>query len=266
MITSISNLDWTPFLKKQHFVLFITIVLCSCSQQRQELNSITGSTIKIQEDHEGDSTIDAWVSPYRDRINTVLDSTLAHAPKMMHKNDGKLNSSIGNLMADIVMERTATIFERRQNLKLDFTVLNHGGIRSIISTGPVSARTAYQIMPFENYIVVVDMPGSAVKELLTFLARSKRAHPISGMSIKLDGNGTLKTVKIQGEPFEEQKNYRVATTDYLVQGGDSMGFFSKKDTVYETGYLLRNALIDHFKVVDTLKANVDQRFITEGNE
>ncbi len=86
-------------------------------------------------------------------------------------------------------------------------------------------------------------------------------HPIAGMQIVLNKNGGLESVDIQGSPFDETRNYYVATSDYLVQGGPSIGFFSDMVNVTDTGYLLRNAIIDHFKKIDTVKSSVDNRFI-----
>ncbi|MEX0315996.1 MAG: 5'-nucleotidase C-terminal domain-containing protein, partial [Allomuricauda sp.] len=136
-----------------------------------------------------------------------------------------------------------------------------GGIRSIISEGNVSARNAFEIMPFENYISVVELSGSEVRKLITFLTNATRIHPIAGMQIVLNNMGGLESVDIHGSPFDETRNYYVATSDYLVQGGPSIGFFNDMVSVTDTGYLVRNAIIDHFKKIDTVKASVDDRFI-----
>ena len=139
-------------------------------------------------------------------------------------------------------------------------ILNHGGIRSIISKGAVSTRTAYEVMPFENTIVVVELNGKSVRELVSFLIRSNRAHPISGIQIVIDKDDSLQYLNIQGKPFNEDQNYYVATNNYLVSGGDDMGFFKDGLKITEIDYLVRNALIDHFKKVDTLAPSVDDRF------
>jgi len=139
-------------------------------------------------------------------------------------------------------------------------LLNHGGIRAIISKGNISARTAYEVMPFENTIVVVELNGKSVLEMVDFLIRSKRAHPLSGIQIVLDENDKLKSLKIQGKAFNKNQNYFVATSNYLVNGGDNMGFFKGTINSTETDYLIRNAMIDYFKKIDTLKAVIDDRF------
>ena len=163
-------------------------------------------------------------------------------------------------MADIVLLEANPVFKSRTGKNIDFALLNHGGIRSIISKGSVSARTAYEVMPFENSIVVVELSGKSVLEMVHFLIGSKRPHPFAGMQIVLNSKDKLASLKIQGEIFDLNKNYFVATSNYLVTGGDNMQFFTKKISVTETDYLIRNAMIDYFKKVDTLKAIVDDRF------
>lgn len=249
-------------LKFKQIVVIVTFCfLFSCKNTTGELAEIQGKQIPIDVSIKPTESISKFVSPYKNRINEVLDSTLTYAPKPFLLDDGKRNTSMGNLMADIVFEETAPIFKSRTGKDLDFVVLNYGGVRSIISAGNVSARNAFEVMPFENYIVVVELDGSAVRKLIDFVAKATRRHPVSGIHIVVDKNSGLEAVDIQGEPFDESRNYYVATSDYLVQGGPSIGFFNEMISVTDTDYLLRNAIIDHFRKVDTLKAVVDDRFI-----
>ncbi|WP_394748548.1 5'-nucleotidase C-terminal domain-containing protein [Spongiimicrobium salis] len=248
-------------LKIKHFVIFITIIgFCSCKQEKQHLQEIKGAQLKISNSIPITDSIENFVAPYRNRINVILDSTLAYAPKPISKTDGKFNTTAGNLLADIVWEQSTPIFEKRTEKKIDFVLLNHGGIRSIISKGKVTARTAYEVMPFENTVVVVALDGKAVRELLDYLVDSKRAHPISGIQILLDKNAKLKTVRIQGESFDENKTYYVATSNYLVNGGDNMSFFRKRSEQWELDYTIRNTMIDYFMKYDTIAPSIDQRF------
>ncbi len=248
-------------LKIKHFVTFITIVLLSsCSNSNKKLSEIKGTQLRVDTTIIANTVIENFISPYKNRVNEVLDSTLTYAPKVISKTDGPYNTSAGNLMADIVFSESNPIFEARTGNSIDFVLLNHGGIRSIISKGNVSARNAYEVMPFENTIVIVKLSGSSVLEMIDYLIQSKRAHPVSGIQIVLNKENELQSLNIQGKPFVESKNYYVATSNYLVTGGDNMGFFRNVLEQTDTGYLIRNAMIDYFKKVDTLHTNVDDRF------
>lgn len=234
--------------------------MASCKKETSTLSRIDAKQIKIDSTLATVDSIETYIAPYRKRINEVLDSTLTYAPKLITKELGTYNTAAGNLMADIVLSEANPIFKSRTGKKIDFVLLNHGGIRSIISSGNVSARTAYEVMPFENSIVVVELSGKSVLEMVDFLINSKRAHPIAGMQIILDRENRLKSLKIQNKPFIEKRNYFVATSDYLVTGGDDMGFFRDTLNSTSTDYLIRNAMIDYFKKVDTVKSAIDDRF------
>lgn len=251
-------------LKIKHFVVFVTIaIFTSCKTETNTLTRIQAKQIEIDTSFTAIDSIETYVQPYRNRINQVLDSTLAYAPKTLTKEDGKYNTSAGNLMADIVLQAADPIFKSRTNNEIDFVLLNHGGIRSIISKGNVTARNAYEVMPFENSIVVVELSGHLVIELVNFVKNSGRAHPIAGMQIVLRKDNEVASIKIQGKSLHEEQIYYVATHNYLVRGGDDMVFFKDAKNPINTDYLIRNAMIDYFTKVDTLKAIVDDRFYKE---
>lgn len=249
-------------LKIQHFVIFITIGLISaCKQGPVGLSTIEYVQVPIDSTLPRIDSVEAYILPYRKRVREVLDSTLAYAPHLITKEDGTYNTSAGNLMADILLSEANPIFESRTGKKIDLVVLNHGGIRSVISKGKVSAKTAYEVMPFENSVAVVTMSGEAILELVEFLSTSGRAHPIAGMQVVLSPTGAVRSVRIGGRPLYVDQTYHVATSDYLVSGGDDMVFFKKAEQVHNLNYLIRNVMIDYFGKVDTLKASVDDRFI-----
>ena len=237
------------------------ILLTSCLQNKDQLVRIEATEIPIDSTISEVDSIASYVAPFRKRIKQVLDSTLAYAPYTLTKRDGKYNTSAGNFMADVIYSEANPIFQSRTGKTIDFVLLNHGGIRGDISMGPVNARTAYEIMPFENTIVVVEMPGASVLQLVEYLIRSKRAHPFSQLQVVLAKDETLKEFTIQGKPFDVNSTYYVATSNYLVSGGDNMHFFKGITDSFDTNYLIRNAIIDYLKKIDTLKAKVDNRYI-----
>ena len=250
------------YLKIQHFVIFITIAsILSCRNREIHLSEIHGSQIPVEATLKGSDSIESFIAPFRSHVNNVLDDPLSYAPENISKDDGKYNSSAGNLMADIVLEQAGPVFTKRTGKEMDFVVLNHGGIRSVISAGDVSTRTAYEVMPFENTIVVLELQGKAIRELVSFLIQARRPHPIAGIQIILDSKGELDSVNIQGRPFDENRSYFVGTSNYLASGGDNMKFFESGTASTDLQYLIRNAMVDYFSKTDTLRARVDDRFI-----
>ncbi|MCV6628753.1 MAG: 5'-nucleotidase C-terminal domain-containing protein [Flavobacteriaceae bacterium] len=247
----------------KHFVVFVTILLFfSCQSRKTHVQKITSQRVTIDNKQTTKQEIESLILPYRTKLNNVMDSVLCYAPKSFLKDDGELQSTAGNLMADIVYQQADKVFYKRHQKHIDFVLLNHGGIRSIISKGPVKTRNAYQIMPFENDISIVAMKGIVIKDIIAFLQKSKRAHPVSKqIQIELNHDYSLKAVQINKKHIADQQTYYVATSDYLVKGGDQMGFFANKNKEYRLQYKIRNAIIDYFTKVDTIYPIIDKRFI-----
>ncbi|AXO78851.1 hypothetical protein DZC78_00080 [Olleya aquimaris] len=244
-------------------LLFLLAImsLASCKQETFSLTKIEGKQIPITDSIAIDKGIDSIIKPFRESVNKDMNAILSYAPETYSKNDGDLNTAIGNLMADAVLTQSDPIFNKRTGHNIDMVLLNHGGIRSIISKGNVTTRTAFQIMPFENSIVVVALKGQQIDSLTDYLSKSKRPHPISGLQLTLDKNYAITEALLNNEPIQKDKTYYVATNDYLYNGGDRMRFFKTNDSLYVLDYKIRNAMIDYFKSVDTIKPVIDNRFI-----
>ncbi|WP_405293373.1 5'-nucleotidase C-terminal domain-containing protein [Algibacter sp. Ld11] len=242
------------------FILLNIFVFSGCKDQKLHLTKIEGKQITITDSLGGNSEIEAYIKPFKDRIEKDLDSVLAYAADTYTKNDGEYNTAIGNFMADAVYSESNPIFKNRTGKEIDMVLLNHGGIRSILSKGYVSKRTAFGLMPFENSIVVVALKGEQVDSIMHYLSRGKRAHPVSGIKLKLDKNDNIIEAKVNGKNIEKDKTYYVATNDYLYNGGDNMSFFKTNDSLYVLDYKIRNALIDKFIKLDTINPSIDDRF------
>lgn len=146
---------------------------------------------------------------------------------------------------------------------IDFILLNSGGIRTIIPKGSVTARNAYEVMPFENNLTVVTLKGEQVLELLNYFIGEHKPHPVSGIQFTISKDKKPTAIKIQGQDFDLAKNYTVGTNDYLANGGDNMLFFKKGLERIDLNYKLRDVLIDYFKSVDSLPVPKDQRIFIE---
>lgn len=247
-------------MKKQHFVIFITIVfLISCQKKNKELYKIVGNQVSTDstiKDHK--KTLD-FIAPFKTHLNKQLDSVLCKTPINLTRVDGKLESSLGNLMADICYSQGNTVFKKLTNKEVDFVLFNYGGIRAPIAKGNITARNAFEVMPFENELVVVELSGEKTAQLFQYLFDSKLAHPIANLSLKLNKN-SYQDVLINKTPFDVTKSYNVLTSDYLQEGGDKMSFFKNPISLHKTDYKIRNAMIDYFKKTDSIIPNLDNRF------
>jgi 2',3'-cyclic-nucleotide 2'-phosphodiesterase (5'-nucleotidase family) len=244
----------------KHFIYaFAVLLLFSCKEEYQ-LSKIEGKRLEINDSLTGDEAIEAFIKPYRAHVNKNLDSILAYSVDTYTKKDGEFNTAIGNMMADAVMLQSNPIFKSRTGKDIDMVLLNHGGIRSILSKGHVTTRTAYEIMPFENSVVVAELKGTDIKAIVSYLQKAKRAHPIAGLQLKLGADDEVIEATINKAPIEDTKTYYVATNDYLYNGGDHMVFFKNSTHLEILDYKIRNVLIDYFTKMDTLSPTIDNRF------
>ncbi len=254
-------------MKLQHIlIVIIALSVFSCKQDSWQLKQVHGKQISISDSLIADPEIEAFIKPYREHLNKDLDSVLSYAVDTYSKSDGELNTAIGNLFADVVYEQSNPIFFKRTGKNIDMVLLNHGGIRAIISKGPVTARTAFEIMPFENSVVVASIKGSQVNLLVDYLAKAKRAHPIAKLKLVLDKNDNVMEASISGKAIDPDKIYHIATNDYLYSGGDHMTFFQPSESLDVLDYKIRNAFIDYFKKTDTINPVIDNRFIKLKND
>ena len=202
---------------------------------------------------------------FQNMINNILD----HSEGKNTLND-ILNTNIeGRNVDQILIDKVSSIGEnisiRRMKKisgnNIDIVLLNNGGIRSIISKGDISEKTAFELMPFENSIVVLELNGKSINKMIDYLRIVKLQHPIRGLQIKLNDDYSLNDANINGQKIKPNKKYYVATTDYLLDGGDKMYFLSETTKTIDINYKMRDVLIDYFKKNDTIKLATDNRFI-----
>jgi len=247
-------------MKKQHFVIFTTLIfLMSCQENKKELYKIEGHQISTDSTVTDDKKVSDLIAPFKKHLNKQLDSVLCKTPIDLTRVDGKLESSLGNLMADICFDLGNPVYQKQTTKTIDFVLFNYGGIRAPIAKGNITARNAFEVMPFENELVIAELSGENTAMLLQYLSTSKLAHPIANLRLKLNKD-SYQDVLINGIPFDSTKNYRILTSDYLQEGGDKMNFFKDPISLHKTDYKIRNALIDFFKKTDSIIPNLDNRF------
>ena len=245
----------------KQFVLILTFALAASCGRSWQVKSASGSQFAVTEKAGTQTTFDNFINPYREAIDRDMGKVLSYNPATLDKTRGKWQTAIGNLMADASLQKANQVLVKRGEKPADFALLNFGGIRSVIPEGKVTVRNAFEVMPFENELSVVELKGEQVMELIRYFIAEKKAHPISGISFEIR-IGVAQNIHIAGKPFWADGTYRVVTSDYLVQGGDRMDFFTKGVSYFEVDYKLRNVLIDYFAEQDTLKADNGPR-ITE---
>lgn len=251
-----------PFKYPKALILstIVAITLIACKTKRFQVEHVENRIVQIDSTWQEDPTIDSYIAPYRKHINQDLSKVLSYSPTKLDKNDGKWQNPMTNLFADAVYEISNEIFHTKYGRKIDFCILNHGGIRAPINKGAVTTRTAYEIMPFENTAVVLELKGEQIYEMATYLLENAKAHPLSQIQVHFH-NQAVDKILIQGQPVQPNQIYTVVTNDYLAKGGDWMTFLTKAQKTYDLDMKLRDQFISYFSKVDTLRPSTTQRII-----
>ena len=247
----------------KHFVLLLTFAaVISCAEKKYAVAKIEGKEIGITDKNSEVTEIENFIKPYRNKIDADLNIVMGNAPETIDKS-GEWQTPMGNFLADITFEKSDKVFQQREKKSIDICMLNHGGIRSIIPKGNITARTAYEVMPFENSAIVIGLKGEQILEMISYIISEKKPHPLKGLTFTIDKNNQPKNILVKGNPLDNSKVYYVVTSDYLSNGGDNMLFFKKGVDKYDLNYKLRNIIIDYFKENKIITANKDIRITKE---
>jgi 2',3'-cyclic-nucleotide 2'-phosphodiesterase (5'-nucleotidase family) len=189
-----------------------------------------------------DPAIAALIAPYHDKVTAQMTEVIGTAPTALLKNAGE--NPLSNFVADLQRERASK--ELGQPIAL--SVMTNGGLRSGFAAGPITLGSVFELMPFENELVVLDAPGLAVQQLFDYAAHIKMA--VSGATYTVTFDGMPKDIRIGGKLFDvnENRTWPIAISDYLASGGDNLLFF-KSITPRHTNVLLRTAIADRIRAL-----------------
>ena len=167
------------------------IVACETESNQQKY----GYNIEINQQVLSDSSIVKYYQPFKKNLEeSLMNTPISYSPETYKKNDGELNSTLSNMFADATYEMSNPVFNKMSGENIDIVLLNNGGIRSIISKGNISEKTAFELMPFENSIVVLELNGLSIIKMIDYLKKVKLQHPISGLQITLNNDYSVNEV------------------------------------------------------------------------
>ncbi len=248
------------FMKNIWILFFFSFLIIACKNNSYEVSKINAKQLKIVNEVKQDSSIIQLFTPYKKKMTNEITKSLSFSPKILERTDGNLQSTLGNLVADLSYEKANELFKNKTGKTVDFSMSNYGGIRAAIMKGDVTVSNAFELMPFDNTLVVVELNYDKIKALFNYFVAKKRAHPLS-KNIQLTIKNDSYNVLINGKAIKKDRTYFVATSNYLQKGGDGMIFFSEPESLFDSNFLIRDAIVDYFESKDTLSANLDNRVI-----
>ncbi len=172
--------------------------------------------------------INQLVADAKDATTKVIGETLIDLNRV-YTADGRSTGEYpsGNLVVDAMLAANEAGDKPAQ-----LALHNNAGIRTDIPKGPLTYGKLYEMLPFDNTLVAMDLTGAQIKAILEVAASCPRVNIlIAGASFTYDctkrSGARVANVLIQGKPMDLAQAYRVQTIDYLATGGDGQATFTQ---------------------------------------
>ncbi len=183
------------------------------------------------------------IEPAKKEIQAGFGKVIVQAPNGLFRGRAGEENLLGYWIADAMRVRATALL----GTPVKFAFTNGGGVRGNIKAGDVKVGDIFEVMPFENEMVIVELTGAEVVQVLkeSFLRRA--GEPSSGVRAILSGSpdaAVLTVTWADGTPIARDEVVKVATSDYLYGGGDSIPTLKTGRRPYTTGLALRQVLLD----------------------
>lgn len=233
------------------FLLGVGVVAAISACSVQKISNYNGGNVALTADSsQSTPVIDSMIAPYRSEMEVKMNRIIGQAPKTY--SNSSVESNLGNFVADVTFQAGWKYASTQNDLKVNknntICLLNFGGLRAPINQGDILVKNIYELMPFDNEIVVLKLEPNQVVEMLEYLFE-KEGQPVSNAKILLSKDE--KRMDVGGQPFDLKQPLYVITSDYLAKGGDKMNFF-KSSIIHQSGVLIRDALLQHVETVETI--------------
>jgi len=223
----------------------------------KKLKSASASLVAMDAGIGFDEATKARVDEYAKKLSDEIKQVIAKAATKLEGDKSLVRNqetNLGNFICDVT----------RDLGKADLAVVNGGGIRASIAAGDVTIKDVMTVLPFDNSIVVVEMSGAAIAKMFDKVAAKEKEkgnflHVSSGTKYTIKDKKAVDIV-LAGAPIDPVKIYRVATSDFLAAGGDGFDEFKSGRTL-DTGFMMRDAIIDVIKSKGVIDAKVEGRII-----
>jgi 5'-nucleotidase/UDP-sugar diphosphatase len=202
------------------------------------------------------AAITALLAPYIEKANASLKEVVGEAAEDFvfgNRLTRYQETSLGNMITDANVWYFKTVF----NQDIDFAFHNGGNIRAPLAKGPLTQENILTVLPFENYLYIVSLKGSAIIELFDFIGtipQGAGGFPQFSREVRYtidktpgQDRGVIKDLTIGGRPVDPNRTYRFCTNDYLLGGGDGYTALTKSENPFNTSLLLSYVTVEYIK-------------------
>lgn len=205
--------------------------------------SARAEVIPITEAIPEDPEIQKVIAPLAAEIKASFGLPLVEAPLGLFRGRRGEENLLGYWVSD-VMRQTA---QPLVGAPVPFAITNAGGLRANLRPGQIKVGDIFELMPFENELVVIELTGAEVIQVVREGLLRRGGEPCSGVKVKVEGSPEQAVLIVtweDGSPIDPAAVVKVATSDYLYSGGDSIPTLKKGRKPFTTGVTLRQMLLD----------------------
>lgn len=237
--------------------LLLLLPFVGLQAQDYKVRSFCWERIEVTSDLDATPSAEAAniVAPYKASVDSMMApplglSRVAMSPK-------RPESLLSNWAADVMIEGgTATGLD-----PADMGLVNIGGLRNNMPEGIVRRGDIMLISPFENYVVVLEMKGKDLLELMRNIAAVKGEGVSSSVRMEISSDGDLLSCTIGGKEIDPNRIYTVATIDYLAEGNDKMYALKKAVKRHDIGILARDIMMEYVIKHRVIDSKIEGRII-----
>jgi 2',3'-cyclic-nucleotide 2'-phosphodiesterase (5'-nucleotidase family) len=245
--------------------VLITYILLSTACKSVYVASTSFQNTSVDEQiNTIDSNIVSVYSPYKSKLDSDMNRVISVCETNMVKN--KPESGLTNLLADLLLEEGKTESDK-YNFQIvpEVSFFNYGGIRTGLPKGNITVGKAFELMPFENEMVFIQLTGMQLQQFCDLIAESGGGS-VGGTRFVIS-NKKAKNVTVSGNPIQAENKYWMVTNDYVANGGDDLAILRQRLDLKSSGFKIRDAIIRNFekrqKAGLTLKESFDGRISHE---
>lgn len=229
-------------------VIGLIVLMIGCGASKTMLPwQYQPANVQIAKELPADTSMERWLNGYAGKLRASMDEVIGVTTQSLSK--GQPESELGNYLADALLE----VAKREYKRDVHAAFINYGGVRAPLPKGNITVGNIFEVMPFDNLLVLQEMNGKVLQVFLDKIA-ARGGWPIAGIEMKIQDKKAI-DVKIQGKPLEENKIYVIANSDYVATGGDDNDIL-KTIPVISSGYLMRDAFIVYTKMQTEQKRNI----------
>lgn len=243
------------------FALLATLFLASACRSHYEMAGIQRSRIVIDSRYDANPDAQAaeFLKPYKHVVDSIMGPVVGESARYMTAE--RPEGTLSNLLSDIMVWAA-----KDYNETVDFGVYNMGGVRADLPKGKITYGDVLDIAPFENKIAFASLRGDALQELFEQMASVGGEGVSHAVRIVITNDGQLVSATVNGEPVDPEREYRLATIDYLLGGTDKLEAFKKvfnvnapKEASNNSRFIIMNYFREQTKEGKVVDAQIEGR-------